>query len=148
MKTADAIIQEEFDDPHARVVAGIFRIHSHMLTEQNKLFKASGITAGEYHVLKILSGESSTVSVSSIQERMINKMSNTSRLVEKLNRKGLADRAPCPTDRRQVDVYITAQGLQKLEDLENDILQLTKSMVHLSPGEVGLLNDLLERLRS
>lgn len=142
-------MREKSDDPYARAVANILYTHSYILSRQSKLLRAYGITVGQHDVLKILNvAYPQAISVSCIQQRMINRMSNASRLVEKLNKKGLVYRELCPTDRRQVDVSITSKGRKILESLESEIFQLNLSTVHLSPDDVNLLNDLLDRLRS
>jgi DNA-binding MarR family transcriptional regulator len=78
---------------------------------------------------------------------MLNKMSNASRLVEKLKAKGLVIREECPTDRRQVDVMISAEGLKLLEKLETRIQDSNKYYIKLSESEVRNLNMLLDKLR-
>lgn len=146
LKTAGAMMREEFDDPYTKAVACIFQAHSHLLSTQNEHFKACGISADQYRVLKILSGEQQTVSVSSIQERMINKMSNASRLVEKLMKSGLAHRMQSQGDRRQALVSITARGRETLISLEEEIRRLPTTAIRLSGEELEELNHLLGRL--
>jgi DNA-binding MarR family transcriptional regulator len=78
---------------------------------------------------------------------MLNKMSNASRLVEKLKQKGLVLREECPADRRQVDIMITEKGLQLLNQLQEEILNQNNNLIQLSQQEVSQLNFLLDKLR-
>jgi DNA-binding MarR family transcriptional regulator len=78
---------------------------------------------------------------------MLNKMSNASRLVEKLKQKDLVKREECPNDRRQVDVIITENGLKLLMELEIKVNEANQNFVHLSLDEVTQMNDLLDKMR-
>ncbi|WP_026953316.1 MarR family winged helix-turn-helix transcriptional regulator [Algoriphagus mannitolivorans] len=147
-KIEDAIQQKEFKDPYNKVVVNLLYTHSYMVTSQNGLMKPFGISPEQYNVLRILRGQNGVpTTVSSIQERMLNKMSNASRLVEKLKIKGLVERTECPSDRRQVDIVITEKGLKMLGDLQLQVESANREMIHLSEEEVHLLNDLLDKLR-
>lgn len=78
---------------------------------------------------------------------MLNKMSNASRLVEKLKQKEMVKRTECPKDRRQVDVVITEKGLDLLALLDKEVKQFNMDTIHLDEGEVEQLNHLLDKLR-
>ncbi|PSL05541.1 MarR family winged helix-turn-helix transcriptional regulator [Cecembia rubra] len=148
MKIEEAIKQKEFKDPYNKAVVNLLFTHSHIVSRQSNLFKPFGLSPEQYNVLRILRGQNgSPITVSSIQDRMLNKMSNASRLVEKLKQKKLVLREECPTDRRQVDILITDKGLEVLENLENAIYNLNRELVQLSEGEVEQLNFLLDKLR-
>ena len=83
-----------------------------------------------------------------LTERMIDKMSNASRLVEKLKQKGLVERNVCPADRRRVDIEITGKGLEVLEDISRIMEEeLTQRMSTLTSEEASQLNQLLDKLR-
>jgi len=143
-----AIQQKEFKDPKNKLIVNLLYTHSYLVTQQNSLFKPYGISPEQYNVLRILKGQKGKpITVSSIQERMLNKMSNASRLVEKLKIKGLLKREECPTDRRQVDISITEAGLELLEDLQIQVDKFNKNFVSLSNEDVTKLNQLLDDLR-
>src|SRR5690606_30228216 len=115
---------------------------------QNGLFKPYGISPEQYNVLRILKGqEGEPITVSSIQDRMINKMSNASRLVEKLKTKGLIKRTECSKDRRQVDIVITDNGLELLKNLKAQVELDNKKSINLNTDEIEQLNSLLDKLR-
>lgn len=148
MKLEDAIQQKAFKDPYNKAVVNILFTHSYLVTRQNRLFKPHEISPEQYNVLRILRGQHpKPTTVSSIQDRMLNKMSNASRLVEKLKQKGLVERKECPSDRRQVDVNITSSGLELLRLLEDEINQFNHEVIGLDQEEVEQLNLLLDKLR-
>ncbi len=148
MKIEDAIQQKEFKDPYNKLVVNLLYTNSYLTTSQNWLFKPHDISPEQYNVLRILRGQNGVpTTVSSIQDRMLNKMSNASRLVEKLKNKGFVKRDECPKDRRQVDVMITEKGLDLLDLLQTQVENGNKNFVHLELEEVNHLNDLLDKMR-
>lgn len=148
MRIEEAIKQKEFKDPYNKVVVNLLFTQSHIVSKQSSLFKPFGLSPEQYNVLRILRGQNGNpITVSSIQDRMLNKMSNASRLVEKLKLKNLVIREECPTDRRQVDILITDKGLEVLERLEAAIYNLNRDLVQLNEEEVDQLNFLLDKLR-
>lgn len=148
MKIEEAIKQKEFKDPYNKAVVNLLFTHGHIVSKQSNLFKPFGLSPEQYNVLRILRGQNGNpITVSSIQDRMLNKMSNASRLVEKLKQKNLVVREECPTDRRQVDILITPKGLEVLEKLENAIYNLNRELIQLTEDEVEQLNFLLDKLR-
>ncbi len=147
-KIEDAIRQREFKDPFNKAVVNLLYTHSYLVTAQNSLFKPHDISPEQYNVLRILRGQNGNpTTVSSIQDRMLNKMSNASRLVEKLKSKGLVRRSECPSDRRQVDVLITEEGLELLKILEKQVEDSNVRIVNLNLEEANQLNELLDKLR-
>ncbi|MDF2158665.1 MarR family transcriptional regulator [Algoriphagus sp. CAU 1675] len=144
----DAIRQKEFKSPYNKLIVNLLYTHSYLVTAQNNLLKPHDISPEQYNVLRILRGQSGVpTTVSSIQDRMLNKMSNASRLVEKLKTKGLVNREECPNDRRQVDILITEKGLDLLKMLEAQVEESNKTILHLSEEEVIQMNNLLDKLR-
>ncbi|NVJ87665.1 MAG: MarR family transcriptional regulator [Algoriphagus sp.] len=147
-KIEEAIRQREFKDPYNKAVVNLLFTHSYLVTIQNSLFKPYDLSPEQYNVLRILRGQNGKpITVSSIQDRMLNKMSNASRLVEKLKSKGYLIREECPTDRRQVDVIISEKGLTLLNELEVKVEESNRNLIHLNQQEVEQLNDLLDKMR-
>ncbi len=147
-KIEEAIQQKEFKDPYNKLVVNLLYTHSYMVTSQNCLFKPHDLSPEQYNVLRILRGQNGApTTVSSIQDRMLNKMSNASRLVDKLKMKDLVKREECPSDRRQVDVLITEKGLELLNQLEIQVEEGNRNIVKLTKEEAIQLNDLLDKLR-
>jgi DNA-binding MarR family transcriptional regulator len=112
------------------------------------LLKGYQLTMQQYNVLRILRGIApQPVSVKYIRERMLDKMPDVSRMVEKLREKGLVDRHECPEDRRNVNITITQHGLDLLSTVDPDVEVGEDVFQQLSDQEVALLNLLLDKLR-
>ncbi len=115
----------------------------------HRLLKPFGISQQQYNVLRILRGQYPNPSpLQLITERMIDKMSNATRLVEKLRKSGLVKRRVCPSNRRKVDITITDEGLLVLEKLDVLIEKLYKEIKNLTKEEVQELNRVLDKLRN
>ncbi|MGY6558461.1 MAG: MarR family winged helix-turn-helix transcriptional regulator [Nitritalea sp.] len=148
MKLEEAIKQKAFKDPYNKTVVNLLYTNSFVIASQNALFKPFGLSPEQYNVLRILRGQKGKpITVSSIQDRMLNKMSNASRLVEKLKQKELVNREECATDRRQVDITITDKGLEVLSQLDVEVEEFNRQIVHLTVEETEQLNALLDKLR-
>ncbi len=144
----EAIKQKEFKDPYNKLVVNLLYTHSYLVSAQNGLLKPYDLSPEQYNVLRILRGQNGVpTTVSSIQDRMLNKMSNASRLVDKLKLKELVERRECPSDRRQVDIVITEKGLQILNDLQIYMEGFNNQVINLGEEEVVLMNTLLDKLR-
>lgn len=147
-KIEEAIQQKEFKDQFNKAVVNLIYTHSYLVSSQSELFKSYNLSPEQFNVLRILRGQNgAAISVSSIQDRMLNKMSNASRLVEKLKIKELVKRSECPADRRQVDVLITDAGLELLKKLEEEVIAANIRFINLSESEAIQLNELLDKLR-
>ncbi len=101
----------------------------------------------QFNVLRILRGQNGKpANLSTINERMVTKMSNTTRLVDKLMAKGFVDRAVCLENRRKVEITITDHGLETLSKLD-EIMEETESLVlqNFTNKELQTLNQLLDK---
>ncbi|MFT5078769.1 MAG: DNA-binding MarR family transcriptional regulator [Planctomycetota bacterium] len=114
-----------------------------------QVIKEHDISTQQYNVLRILRGQKGVAAnLSTVQERMIDKSSNTTRLIDKLITKELVNRQVCKNNRRKIELFITSQGLVLLASLDpitetNNKQQLQK----LSENELQTLNTLLDKLR-
>jgi len=106
------------------------------------------ITPQQFNILRILRGAGKPISTLQIRQRMLDKMSDTSRIVDRLIKKELVKKVVCEGDRRLVDVSISDNGLQLLERI--DLLQDEMDAVfkNLTDDEVIMLNNLLDKIRS
>jgi DNA-binding MarR family transcriptional regulator len=113
-------------------------------------FKEHGLTAQQYNVMRILRGQrGNPANLSTIQERMIDKSSNTTRLIDKLIQKGFVKRQICKINRRKIEVFITDQGLTLLKKLDPLTEQVNQDIMEkLSSNEQEKLNNLLDKLRT
>ncbi len=149
MKLEDAIKQTSFKSEDERLIINLIYTSSCIASEQNRFFKQFGISPQQYNVLRILRGQyPNPASVSLIQERMLDKMSNASRLIEKLKLKILVKRSECSKDRRQVDVIITEEGLALLAEIDLENIEMHKACKALNTIEKESLNILLDKLRN
>jgi DNA-binding MarR family transcriptional regulator len=119
-----------------------------MKDEITAVLKPYDISIEQFNVMRILRGKKGEpTNLQDIQERMINKMSNTTRLVDKLIIKNLVERFICEKNRRKVDIYITEQGLKLLNEID-PVIQATEEAVtsNLTVQELETLNTLLTKL--
>jgi DNA-binding MarR family transcriptional regulator len=105
------------------------------------------ITLQQFNILRILRGSKEPLSTLQIRERMLDKMSDTSRLVDRLVLKGLVLKKTSKTDKRLVDVTITKKGLTLLAKLDKRSTEMESILDALSEKECKALNKLLDKLR-
>lgn len=149
MRLEDEIKQEKFKSQHQKAFINIVFTAGWLGSKQASFFKNFGISSQQFNILRILRGQfPKPASVSLLMERMLDKMSNASRLVEKLKQKGLVERHVCESDRRQVDVVITEKGLNLLSEIDLLMPAQEKDFTNLTEAELLLLNELLDKLRS
>lgn len=149
MKLEDAIQQKKpFSNPRSRMAVNLIYTSNWLLSKQKEFFKRFGITLQQYNVLRILRGKHpDPISTSDIRARMLDKMSDVSRIVDRLVKKDLVERKSCKADKRLVDVLITPKGLSLLEAIDYHWEEMDALVMELDPEEVTLLNDLLDKLR-
>lgn len=148
MRLEDEIKQKSFTSPYHRMELNIIFTASWLQTIHGRIFKPFGITPQQYNVLRILRGQGVTpASVGLIQERMLDRSSNASRLVDKLVLKKLVDRKTCPKDRRQVDIRITEKGLDMLAEIDSILEEKSDELKTLTESDATMLGDLLDKLR-
>ena len=116
------IKQSQFASVEQKVGMNIMYTANWLRNRIAVMLKAHSLTPEQYNVLRILRGQNGApASVKLINERMLDPMSNVSRLVDKLLHSSLVDRKVCPTDRRQVDIFITAKGLETLAKADKSL---------------------------
>ncbi len=135
---------------HKKVLINLQLTSAHTGSGMMCLLKRYGISVQQFNVLRILRGQGNKpANLSTLQDRMVNKMSNTTRLVDKLIDKKLVDRCVCEENRRKVEIVITQGGLDLLQEIDPKVEESEKEATkNLSQQELEQLNDLLEKLRS
>ncbi len=120
-----------------------------MIQFHSAIFKKYDLTIQQYNILRILRGRNAgtTTTVKLIRERMLDRMSDASRIVELLRKKKLLDRNICVKDRRKMNVVITQIGLDLLNEIEKENERMDKRLATLSEEEIILLNHLLNKVR-
>jgi len=148
MKLEDEIVQKKFRNETHKLGVNLVYTFNWLDAFHQKYFKKYGITPQQFNVLRILRGQHpKPATIKLLKERMLDKMSDASRIVEKLRVKGLADRHICESDRRNCDVFINDKGLRLLAEIDRDEKIVEDFYSNLSPQEKKQLNDLLDKLR-
>lgn len=148
MKIEEEIKQGKFKSEYHKLMINQLFTGKWVADVIAKHLKEYDLTPQQYNVLRILRGQyPGAISVNTICERMIDKMSNVSRLVDKLEKKELVNRKINQEDRRQMDISITDNGLKLLEVLDNKEPEMIDQFKHLSTDEANSLNNLLDKLR-
>ncbi|MCZ8145499.1 MarR family winged helix-turn-helix transcriptional regulator [Flavobacterium sp.] len=133
-----------------RVILNLMVTQNVVAEKFYEVLKPYDLSGEQYNVLRILRGQKGKpANMCVIQERMVTKNSNTTRLIDKLLLKDLVTRNVCPNNRRKMEVLITDKGLALLEELEPVVLAHEQLFAqNLSPAEIIQLNDLLEKFRT
>jgi DNA-binding MarR family transcriptional regulator len=148
MKLEEAIQQKAFKSPQQKLIINLLYTHHWLDAFYAEFFKGIDITTQQYNVLRILRGQyPDYCNLKLIKERMLDRMSDTSRIVDKLVLKKYVDRMVCPNDRRQVNLLISDRGLELLKELDFIDKQTTNICKNLTEKEVQQLNNLLDKLR-
>lgn len=148
MKLEDEIKQQKFKNEYQKVAINIIYTESWLKGLQLTRFKKHGVSSQQYNILRILRGQyPKPATVNLLIERMLDKNSNASRLVEKLRLKNYVERTICEEDRRAVNVAITQKGLDLLEKLDSMEDELQKELGSISVSEAKELNRLLDKIR-
>lgn len=150
MSIEKAIFQtKSFTSPYQKLIVNVLYTSSWLNLKQIQLLRPFGLTPAQYNVLRILRGAYPTpVSTSYIRERMLERSSNASRIVERLYRKALVRKATSSGDRRIVDIIITEEGLSLLASIDKVQVQFEKSLHGFSEEKARQLSSLLDELRA
>lgn len=136
--------------PRTRAIINVMFTASWLDCRMMRNMRPYGLTNPQYNILRILRGSRPNgLSVLDIKNRMIDRSSNVSRLVEKLREQGWADRVPSAEDRRMVTVFITDAGMALLEKIDEEVFSNPDHIpgAHISEAELLQLSQLLDRLR-
>jgi DNA-binding MarR family transcriptional regulator len=142
------INQKKFRNEHQKAIINLIYSYNWITERSKMIFEKADITSQQFNILRILRGAGEPLSTLQIRQRMLDKMSDTSRIVDRLIIKGFAKKMVCKTDKRLVDVSITDKGkklLEKLDKYEDDMDAIAGS---LSEADAKQLNKLLDKLRN
>ena len=149
MKIEQAINQTKpFRSNHQKVMVNLLFTNNLLLQKQKAFFQSYDITGKQYNVLRILRGAGEPISTSTIRERLLDKMSDASRVVDRLYKKGLVGKNTCPSDKRLVDVFVTTDGEKLLKIIDKKSDELDQITGKLTDREAAQLSNLLDKLRS
>ena len=149
MKIEEEIQQQKFESEYQKMEINVLFTAAWLSKRSATLLKPFNITWQQFNIMRILRGmHPKPASVKLLTERMIDKMSNASRLVEKLKLKGYVERHVCSEDRRKVNVLLTDKGLEILKEASNAIQVSSQDLSQaLSQEEAEQLNYLLDKMR-
>lgn len=148
MSLEQDIKQEKFTNEFQKMAVNIMFTSSWLYNNSVSRFKAHGITPEQFNVLRILRGSHpKKMMLADVSDRMIDKSSNATRLVEKLRQKGLVTREICETNRRQVDIGITPKGLALLRKIDAESEGWIATLKTVNQAEARELNRILDKLR-
>lgn len=149
MKIEDEIKQQRFESEYHKLAINLKFTNNWLNALHSKVFRSYKISTEQFNVLRILKGQyPKPSSLILIRERMLDKESNASRLIDKLEKAQLIKRIQCPKDRRQVEITINERGLKLLEQINPEVVELRRDLTALSEKEASTLNDLLDKLRT
>ena len=148
MSLEQDIKQAKFRNEHHKASINIIYTYNWVMERQKALFDAENITPQQFNILRILRGSAPRpISTLQIRERMLDRMSDTCRIVDRLVLKGLAGKKTCTSDKRLVDISITDTGLKLLQRLDAKNAEMDATLGALSEDEVKTLNILLDKIR-
>ncbi len=142
------IKQPKFKSEFEKVLVNLMFTSNWLNQQEYYLFKPYGLTTAQYNVLRILRGQHpKAATINLIIDRMLDRMSNVSRIVDKLVAKEFVSRVQNESDRRAVDVKITTKGLDLLEELDIEVQKLMEEINVFSHDEARQVNEFLDRFR-
>ena len=141
--------QNNFKNEQTKAGINILFTSAHLANYQAPIFKKYGLTVAQYNLLRILKGQfPNSASINLLIDRMLDKNSNASRIVEKLRVKNLVERIQNPDDRRAVNVTITEKGIQLIDKMDAADLELFGGLSSLTDEQAAMLNTLLDKVRT
>ena len=148
MGIENEISQYNFRSDHQKAIINMVYTYNWMIEKMKQRLDQFDLTLQQFNILRILRGANGPLSTLQIRERMLDKMSDTSRIVDRLIIKELVRKNTCSRDKRLVDVLITGKGLDLLAQLDNHADELDSIIGNISVEEARQLNSLLDKVRS
>lgn len=142
------IHQHKFRNEYQKASVNLIYTYNWLHERLKKWFDTYDITPQQFNILRILRGAGRPLSTLQIRQRMLDKMSDTSRIVDRLVLKELVQKVVCNSDKRLVDITITSKGQQLLEQMDTKEDELDAFMKPLSEQEAQTFNMLLDKIRN
>jgi DNA-binding MarR family transcriptional regulator len=142
------IKQQHFTSENQKLIINLVFTNNWLTEKIRDFLSAEDITLQQFNILRILRGSHpKPLSTLVIRERMLDKMSDTSRIVDRLLLKGLVDKKTCPSDKRLVDISITEEGKKVLAKIDQNEKEMMAVIANLNEEEMKTLNGLLDKMR-
>lgn len=148
MSIEKEIDQPRFNSEYHKMNVNLIHTYNWAMGRTRQFFEKADLTHQQYSILRILRNAGKPLSTLQIRHRMLDKMSDTSRIVARLLKKGLVEKVICKNDRRLVDVSISSKGLELLESLDAHSHELDSHLTHITEEEARTINQLLDKLRN
>jgi DNA-binding MarR family transcriptional regulator len=148
MSIEKEINQRHFRNEHHKSIINLIYTFNWVTEKVKTILDRCDVTSQQFNILRILRGAGEPLSTLQIRQRMLDKMSDTSRIVDRMVKKELAKKVVCKTDKRLVDVTITDKGKDVLSQLDKYQDELDGIMRSLSEEETRQLNTLLDKIRN
>lgn len=143
----EEIQQKKFKTAHQKAIINLIYTTNWLEHKQQKYFKPFSITGQQYNILRILKGQHpKSISATEIKSRMLDRNSDVSRILDRLELKNLIVKKTCPSDKRASDVFINEEGLNLLKLIDKNEIELNP-IKGLTEEEAHQLSDLLDKCR-
>jgi DNA-binding MarR family transcriptional regulator len=148
MEIGKEINSNKFENNHQKSIVNLIYTYGWITNLLKQQLNRYDITLQQYNVLRILRGQRpNPATINLIKERMLDKMSDASRIVDRLVQKELVDRTVNTNDRRAVDILITNKGIDILSKLDAELLFDQIINEDFNNTDAGILSDLLDKMR-
>lgn len=144
MEIGSELKQRKFRNEYHKLTVNLVFTYNWLSKELDLFFKPYGITQQQFNILRILRGNKGPLNILKIRSRMIDRMSDTTRIIERLVKKGLVIKVVNAYDKRMIDVDITPKGLQLLSKIdlkENDLDNIVSGVTHQQAKNLSYLLD-------
>lgn len=141
------ISQAKFRNIYQKSIVNFIYTYNWMNEKLKAFFDVHNITVQQFNILRILRGAGKPISTLQIRQRMLDKMSDTSRIVDRLVLKGLVKKSTCPADKRLVDISITEKGRKLLEVIDEYENEMDAVFGQISESDAKTLNKILDKIR-
>lgn len=142
------INQSKFRNDHQKAMINLIYTFNWMNEKMKAFFDKEDITPQQFNILRILRGAGKPISTLQIRQSMLDKMSDTSRIVDRLLAKDYVKKNVCENDKRLVDVSITLKGRKLLEKMDKSEAEMEDILGKLSDSDAKALNKLLDKIRA
>lgn len=147
MRLEDEIKTRQFRNQRQKLLLNILYTEGWLMSRQLTVLQRYDVTSQQYNILRILRGQfPRPCNVALLKERMLDKQSDVSRLVDRLVKKGLIERTVSAQDRRNLDILISEKGLELLAQMQPEVDESTDAL-SISEEDARTINDLLDAMR-
>lgn len=149
MSTDKELREKAYSSEFQRLRINILYTANWLNTQDREFLKPYGITTKQFNILRILRGHKgkTALSILEIKQKMIDHMSDVSRLIDRLMKKDLILRKNCEVDRRTIRIAITKDGLRLLSKIDEFIPKLDEVFLNITEEDAIVLNKGLNKLR-